>query len=295
MALGVNTRQHPVASPDDVRMLTPADVSRLRQGWQNRLRGDELRRLLVAYPDRSVWLPGSREYVVVAPWRHRDEIASIAELVAVRGAETLLTALTERCRAAGDALVLMMELDEVRAPAFYARAGFRLLEDVVTYELEQPVVARQAGPLSFAPADPADPTILGELLSLDHTAFPWLWWNSPEEFAAYARTPGVELFIGREGPRAVSYVGLTTFLGWGHLDRIAVAPGDQGRGFGRASLAFATGRLAALGARRVGLSTQGDNLRSRRLYERFGFRRSEGNDYRLYGVPLREPATMGDG
>jgi len=36
-------------------------------------------------------------------------------------------------------------------------------------------------------------------------------------------------------------------------------------------------------ARRVGLSTQADNLRSQQLYERYGFRRAGGNDYTIYG------------
>ena len=37
------------------------------------------------------------------------------------------------------------------------------------------------------------------------------------------------------------------------------------------------------GARRVGLSTQKTNLRSQRLYEQFGFRRTIDLDYRLFG------------
>ena len=289
MALDLDTRQRTPLPSDEVRVLTPPDVARLRPGWQNRLRGDELRQLLVAYPERSVWLPGSREYVVVAPWRHRDEVASIQELVAVRQAETLLAALVERCRAAGDALVLMMEIDEVRPPGFYARAGFDLIEEVVTYEMERVAPVRDQGPLRFRRADPADRATLAELERIDHAAFPWLWWNSADEFAAYSRTPGVELFIGRQDERAVSYVGLTTYLGWGHLDRIAVDPAVQGQGYGRSSLAFAVNRLAAQGARRIGLSTQRENRRSQRMYERFGFRRTRGNDYRLYGVALREP------
>jgi RimJ/RimL family protein N-acetyltransferase len=43
------------------------------------------------------------------------------------------------------------------------------------------------------------------------------------------------------------------------------------------------------GARRIGLSTQGDNARSQRMYEHVGFKRSRSNDYRLYGHWLRDP------
>jgi ribosomal protein S18 acetylase RimI-like enzyme len=129
---------------------------------------------------------------------------------------------------------------------------------------------------------------LADLVRIDHAAFPWLWWNSPEEFVAYGGTPGVQLFVGRLAGRVVAYVGLTHYLGWGHLDRIAVEPAAQGQGLGGQALAFAIGVLLRSGARRVGLSTQRRNVRSQRLYERFGFRRSPGYDYRLYGAPLRE-------
>ena len=71
--------------------------------------------------------------------------------------------------------------------------------------------------------------------------------------------------------------------------RIAVIPGRQGAGYGLETLHFAIARLSDLGARRVGLSTQADNFRSQQLYERYGFRRTGGNDYTIYGQWLDEP------
>ncbi len=126
--------------------------------------------------------------------------------------------------------------------------------------------------------------MLGALVSLDHDAFPWLWRNSAEEFRLYLAMPEVEVWVGLSGERLVSYVGLTHFPGWGHLDRIAVAPVAQSAGFGRESLRFAVHRVAELGARRMGLSTQGDNVRSQRLYESVGFRRTAEHDYSVRGV-----------
>jgi hypothetical protein len=41
--------------------------------------------------------------------------------------------------------------------------------------------------------------------------------------------------------------------------------------------------LAAAGAKRVGLSTQARNMRSRRLYEAYGFHRSPSHDYSVFG------------
>ena len=101
---------------------------------------------------------------------------------------------------------------------------------------------------------------------------------------------GHTLFLqqrSRLGDQPVAYAGLTSYLGWGHLDRIAVLPALQNRGFGQEALGFAINRLALQGARRVGLSTQRSNVHSQHLYERFGFRRAWGNDYRVYGRFLR--------
>lgn len=280
----------PRATNDTVEPLTTDDLSKLRLSWQSRWRERELATTLEVYPDRSVWLPATREFVLVAPWRHRPNVPVVSEMVAPRNAASLLPAAVERCRSRGDAVFLMIELDETRPAAFYQRLGLDVLEHVITYEMAVSRPPADTGsPLRFVAADPANPAELAALIAIDHAAFPWLWWNSELEFAAYSRTPGVQLFLGLAGNQPVSYLGLTSYPGWGHLDRIAVVPDQQGSGFGWWSLAFAVHHLARRGARRIGLSTQIDNDRSRRLYEGFGFRRAQGNDYRLYGTVLRQP------
>ncbi|MBX6343245.1 MAG: GNAT family N-acetyltransferase, partial [Thermomicrobiaceae bacterium] len=136
----------------------------------------------------------------------------------------------------------------------------------------------------FERVDIHDQGRFAELVALDHASFPWLWWNSVEEFENYFGSPGVEIYLGRDhAGAAVSYIGVTRFRNWGHLDRIAVAPERQGEGLGLQSLDFAVEVLARGGARRVGLSTQARNVRSRTLYERYGFQRSPSQDYCLYG------------
>ena len=283
---GAGVRPHALVT-GDVRVLLPADVGTLGLGWRNRSSADEARSILAAYPGRSVWRPDSREFVIVGPWRHRPEIAVVQELAAVRHGEALLAAVVERCRAAGDEMVLVIELDETRRPSFYARAGLAPVEEVITYELERPGTAGMPGPLVFEAVDSADEAGVAELLRIDHAAFPWLWRNSEAEFRVYLGTPGVRVFLGRRGAEPpVAYVGITSYNGWGHLDRIAVDPAVQGEGLGRQALEFAVAALARRGARRIGLSTQRDNVRSQRLYEAFGFRRSRLNDYRLYGAAL---------
>jgi ribosomal protein S18 acetylase RimI-like enzyme len=287
MAIRANLRSSPQPTLQ-TRTLTDDDVASLRLNWQTKIEAEDLRRILYSYPGRSVWLPETLEFAVVAPWRHRAEVANIRHLVAVRHPELLVEAAVARCDAERAAMVLSIELEEVRRPAFYTGIGFHLLEEVVTFELGRlPSPGMRPGRLRFVAVDPTSARQRAMLLSIDHASFPWLWRNSELEFETYGFTPGVELFVGVLGDRPVAYLGLTTYLGWGHLDRIAVLPELQGHGLGQECVAFALDRLAKQGARRVGLSTQRSNVHSQHLYERFGFRRAWGNDYRVYGRYLR--------
>jgi ribosomal protein S18 acetylase RimI-like enzyme len=295
MAAAVEKREPIGLRWGGVRVLEPADVDRLRLGWHHRHDQQEVRQLLETFPGRSVWIPDSREFALVGPWRNRHEIVVVQELSAIRGLDAVVASLLELSRDAGTALVLITELDERRRPSFYERLGFQALEEVITYELDrptaQPLATNALRPLSltFVPVEAHDHQHLETVLRIDHVAFPWIWWNSATELSAYSVTPGVALYLGLIDGDPIGYVGITSYPGWGHLDRIAVLPEFQGRGLGRRILGFASATLARRGARRIGLSTQVDNVRSQRLYEHFGFRRSRVNDYRLYGAWLRTP------
>jgi ribosomal protein S18 acetylase RimI-like enzyme len=281
------------SEPVEIRTLTPEDVDSLRLGWRTRLHPDEIHRILGIFPGRSAWAPETLEFAIASPWRHRNEIVNIQELSAVRHPEQLIEAVVDRSRAEGGALVLSIELDETRRGAFYERIGFSVIEEVITYELASPPPSAGRRPsLRFVQAETSNSETLATLCEIDHSAFPWLWWNSSLEFEAYGLTPGVEIFVGYDGIRPVSYVGITMYPGWGHLDRIAVIPSVQGSGLGLESLEFAVESLTRRGARRLGLSTQRQNVRSQLLYERFGFRRSRANDYQLYGKYLVDPREL---
>lgn len=275
-----------------IRLLTPDDVPRLRLGRQRRAIEATVRQIVASYPNRSVWSPETLEFALVAPWRHRRDIAAIDDLAAVKHAGALLRTVVENCRQVGDAMTLLMEMDEQRPAAFYRRAGLCLIETVMTYELPKARSIAIPGDLTVARADPTRPEDLEALLRIDHAAFPWLWWNSEDEFRVYGAAPGTALYIGAVNQRPVAYFGVSIFPGWGHLDRIAVDPSTQGRGYGRQTLAAAINTLSDTGAQRIALSTQQANARSQRLYESFGFRRSPGYDYRLYGTPV--PASTPD-
>jgi len=281
----------PLAPHDPgIRTLLPEEVPLLRLGRQSA--SDEALDALSRYPGRSVWLPDTLEHVVVTPWRNRDAIGYLGEISAIRHAEALIRAACERASALGDAMTLMIDLDEERPRSFYRRAGLDPIERIVTYELRRGAERfASAGAARFVAADPRDPSHLRALLEIDRAAFPWLWWNTPREFAHYGDQMGVELYLGFIGDTPVSYCGFTVFLGWAHLDRIAVLPAAQGLGVGRDTLAFAVRELFRIPVDRIGLSTQELNSRSRKLYEACGFRRSPGYDYCLFGAAHREPAT----
>jgi ribosomal protein S18 acetylase RimI-like enzyme len=275
-------------APDaTVAPLQARDIGRLSLGWSSHYSPRELEQHLLEHPGMSWWVPATGEYLIGGPWRHRAEIAAVQELTARLQPEALVAAFTAGCRERGLDLAIMLDQHETRRESFYRRIGFDLLQEIIIYELPRlprPIPAPKA--LRF---EPLTPEANDELLAVDHAAFPWLWWNNAAEFAAYGALYGVELFLGREPDGTpVAYVGLTSYRGWGHLDRIAVIPDRQGLGYGLDALNFAAARLAEHGARRIGLSTQADNIRSQHLYERYGFRRFPGSDYTIYGTWLSD-------
>jgi ribosomal protein S18 acetylase RimI-like enzyme len=280
-----------------VRPLEREDIPALR--LPGRRGAESVRQLLNVYPGRSVWVPSTLEYALISPWRNRPEIASIEDLVAVRHMEELLRAAVERCAEHGDDLVLTVELDSRRSPARYERAGLEMLEEVITYDMG---IGREpwssSNRIRLVRVDGNDEAAIDQVTDIDQASFPWLWRNNRAEFDVYLHTPGVEVWLVEADGEPIAYFGVTLFPDWGHLDRVAVIPQHQGRGFGLESLGLAVDTMRRRGARRVGLSTQRTNRRSQRLYERFGFRRTPDHDYRLFGAwcrPERHAGLLGPG
>lgn len=266
------------------------DLPRLRLKWGSRYSVEEVAELVRDAPGLSLWAPATGEYVLAGPWRHREEIVALLEVTSGGLTYQLIDALADVAAAQGKQLLVSAQQYERRPPVFYERTGFELLEEILVYEMVLYTVPPGPSRLRFERVDADDPFTLGELLDLDHEAFDWLWWNSLEEFDEYMSDPRVDVYLGRERDGTpVSYVGVTRLRGWGHLDRLAVSPLYQGRGYGYESLVWAVRVLAARGAHRIALSTQASNQRSRRLYERFGFRRVPELDYQIYGRWLADP------
>jgi ribosomal protein S18 acetylase RimI-like enzyme len=285
------SRDSRITAPE-VRPLELEDIPALR--LPGRRGAESVRQLLDVHPGRSVWVPATLEYALIGPWRNRPEIASIEDLVAVRHMEELLRAAVERCAEHGDDLVLTVELDSRRSPARYERAGLEMLEEVITYEtgiFREPWSGSER--IRLVRINANDEAAIERVTNIDQASFPWLWRNNRTEFDVYLHIPSVEVWLVEADGEPVAYFGVTLFPDWGHLDRIAVVPEQQGRGFGLETLGLAVDTMRRRGARRVGLSTQRTNRRSQRLYERFGFRRSPDHDYRLFGAWCRQERRAG--
>ena len=269
----------------EAQQLWPPDVSRLHLDSHPRLTADEADRLLALRPGASVWIPGTGEFILVTPWRHRDELVTVHTFGAFANEDALLKAAMAHARDGGSAGFVVVDINETRRPSFYVRHGLRRIEDIVTYEHRRPSrlasFKAHAG-LEFRRVNLNDTGLLHDVLELDHAAFPWFWWNSIDEFRAYLDYPGVEVWAGLRNNNVVAYIGATHYLRWGHLDRIATRPDLQGSGIGRAALSFAAKVMLEQGCRRLALSTQGNNERSRGLYQRSGFVRTPNDDYGIF-------------
>jgi ribosomal protein S18 acetylase RimI-like enzyme len=293
------TRQH-IFTPETesqahVQTLTPADIPNLNLDNHPRLGDGDAEALVIQSPGLSKWIPETGEFVLIVPWRHRAEIPSVDTLWAFRHESDLLSAVIESAEANGHAGFVVLDAYETRRPSFYAKNRLEMLETIVTYEHTQPsqfLDTIDTHLQQFFHVDSRRPGLAKALLELDHAAFPWLWWNSEAEFSSYMLLPNVELWAGALDDQVVSYLGITHFRGWGHLDRIAIRPDVQGQGLGREALHFAVNRMVGRGAHRVGLSTQGVNARSRRLYEAVGFQETPRHNYGVYGVMFEQGRAL---
>lgn len=292
MSSGIHRR--PPSGIVDIRPLTVADLERLRLRRHFRFDLDEVRAMLEASPDSSFWIPDTDELILVGTWRNRPDLMAIHGLSATANESVLISHAVDQVRSRGMTALLMVDAEEMRRPIFYARNGFLIIDRIATYELaahRHRSTSSVRDDLSFTMVDPADVATMQEVEALDHQAFPWFWWNVREEFESYSRMPEVEIWIGLLSGRIVSYIGITHYRGWGHLDRIATTPDFQRGGIGAATLEEAIRLLRLRGATRIALSTQGENLPAQAMYERRGFERTLVHDYTVFGYIL-EPDKL---
>jgi ribosomal protein S18 acetylase RimI-like enzyme len=150
------------------------------------------------------------------------------------------------------------------------RQGFTTRTTIISYaRWDGPIPDAGSAQVCLRPAAPEDAETAA---GIDIQAFEPMWRYPPALHAAMiARLPYYRIAEWEGLP--VGYVSGDIVLGQGQIIRLAVRPAWQGRGIGRRLLADALEFFAQQGVRPVTLNTQADNLRSRRLYEAFGFER----------------------
>ena len=111
-----------------------------------------------------------------------------------------------------------------------------------------------------------------EVLAVDAAAFAPFWRLDEAGLAeALTATTSVHFQVARRGGGVVGYAVCGRAGARGYVQRLAVDPGDQGRGTGAALLYDGLRWLRRWGARDALVNTQVGNDRSLRLYHRAGF------------------------
>jgi GNAT superfamily N-acetyltransferase len=261
-----------------IEVLKPRLAGTLRLPWLSRFSPATLASHLEQYSGMSLWVPNTGEYTVGERWRHRDDIANILEVTARKGKQALVTEQLSRWKSQGYRLALLSDESWRDQARLYTELGFRKIETIVFFEKqlrrESPSPTGSVAELPALRYAPLEPSTLETLLEIDRNSFPWLWWNSLQEFESYVALPGVFVELAYLGSEPVGYASYTMYSGWAHLDRLAVTAGQQGRKYGASQLHHALERMIEMGAHSVALSTQQTNLQSHRLYSGFGFKQS---------------------
>jgi ribosomal protein S18 acetylase RimI-like enzyme len=163
------------------------------------------------------------------------------------------------------------------ARTYLKARGFTPLAEVITLiktdrQLPDPSPASDTEPnTQQIVLSPATDAAFAAIVSIDRAAFEPHWWRSEATVRRRAARDS-RFTVAQWSGTVVGYTEWEWHLPAAHLNRIAIHPRIQGRGIGAVLLSNALDALWQGGARTVSLNTQRHNQRSRRLYDRFGFR-----------------------
>jgi [ribosomal protein S18]-alanine N-acetyltransferase len=164
------------------------------------------------------------------------------------------------------------------------RLGYQQMVDVIGYHklrMNTPDPGNQS--VQVRRARPAD---LPTVLQLDAACFP-LPWIKGEEILGPAIHASPCFLVAELNNELVGYAFATVHQNGRlvHLVRIAVDPSLQGQAIGVRLLSEVVQYCATHGTVLLSLNTQADNYRAQRLYEWFGFSRSDERQ-RVFGLDL---------
>ena len=137
------------------------------------------------------------------------------------------------------------------------------------------------------------------LVRIEDEAFPEPW-SRAMLLDEIARLESRRYSVAVEAGRIVGYLGLMFVADEVHVNTIATAPGEEGRGIATSLLEEALAAARERGARRATLEVAVSNLRAQALYRRFGFApvgvrqryyERTGEDALVLWADLADPAT----
>jgi len=159
-------------------------------------------------------------------------------------------------------------------------ANFAQVNEVLFMEWVQgdaQVDLHRANELGIRTMQKAD---LPQVARVDHAAFDPVWSLSQRSLTAAYTLASLATVLEIEGQVAAYQISTASALG-AHLARLAVTPGFQGQGLGRALVQHVLRVHTRRGLGHVSVNTQADNVHSQQLYHSLGFRET-GQRYPLF-------------
>ncbi len=198
---------------------------------------------------------------------------------------------TELLRGGVRRVALLMLRDWLKP--YLSPLGFAYDEHIVTmfrggHQPPQPV------PVSNLKIHTVTSTDIDTLVAIDHAAFPAMWRMSKTDIREAWRISAVcTLALHEDTP--VGYQLSTQAQDTAHLARLAVQPSAQETGVGTVLLTDALARFSRRNIHAMTVNTQASNVRSQRLYARYGFVRN-GYDLPVYiaDLPVSSARTAAD-
>lgn len=215
-------------------------------------------------------LKSGRERLRTGPWRGNGDIACLSPLPdgPLPSAAFVLRCL-DQLAARGFSRVVTSALS-VAEQAGFLDAGFGVEEDLhlLVHDL------RGLPPVPAAPIRRAHHGDRDGVLAVDESAFPPFWRIDEDGLRdALGATPRSRFRVASGGSGVTAYAISGRAGRRGFLQRLAVAPGHQRQGLGRAMALDALHWFRRWRVERAVVNTQLDNTAALSLYESLGFRR----------------------
>ncbi len=210
---------------------------------------------------------------VLGRWREHSGLLAVQGLwCAERNMSAIVRDLVSLARAQGfDGVLSPLVPESLVNP--YREAGMTVVHRGVTMRLDRPVDGAPVPPMGveLRLAGPADAIAIE---AIDRACFDEFWCFDRGMLDRYLAEQRAAVVL--RGDMPIGYTLCTVSRDEGMLGRLAVLPAERGLGAGALLLGDAVAYMARAGARAVTLYTQEENVPSRALYAKGGFRELSG-------------------